>query len=232
VWVANHGESTVSRIDLAVNRVVATIQVGSGLGRLMAFDGAVWVTDDRDQLVWRIDPSTNRARSIDVGGRVSGAPAAGRGSIWVTVWHDARLVRIEPATGRVVARMRTLVQPLGVQFADGSLWIANSINGAGMVARVDPESQRILARFTLGRFPWFQSADEGDDGLWVADGVAGAAGEAWVNLSTSLSRIDAGTNEVAESMPIGGSPGGLAVGLGAVWVAGFNADTVWRIEPG
>jgi YVTN family beta-propeller protein len=127
VWVANHGESTVSRIDLAVNRGVATIQVGSGPGRLMAFDGAVWVTDDRDQLVWRIDPSTNRARSIDVGGRVSGAPAAGRGSIWVTVWDAARLVRIEPATGRVVARMRTLVQPLGVQFADGSLWIANSI---------------------------------------------------------------------------------------------------------
>ncbi|HEY3211172.1 MAG TPA: YncE family protein, partial [Actinomycetota bacterium] len=60
----------------------------------------------------------------------------------------------------------------------------------------------------------------------------GAAGEAWVNLSTSLSRIDAATNEVAEWMPIGGSPGGLAVGLGAVWVAGFNADTVWRIEPG
>ncbi|HEV8421500.1 MAG TPA: hypothetical protein VGR13_09115, partial [Actinomycetota bacterium] len=140
--------------------------------------------------------------------------------------------------------------------ADGSLWIANSLNGSGMVARVDPASQRILTSFSLGRFPWFQSADEGDDGLWVADGVAGKVyridlesdrvvaairvgdlpvslgtpGEAWVNLSSSLSRIDAGTNEVAESMPIGGSPGGVAVGLGAVWVAGFNADTVWRIE--
>jgi hypothetical protein len=32
-------------------------------------------------------------------------------------------------------------------------------------------------------------------------------------------------------MPIGGSPEGVAVGLGAVWVAGFNADTAWRIEP-
>lgn len=258
VWVANHGEGTVSRIDPAVDQVVATIRVGQGPGRLMAVGGAVWVTDDRDGLVWRIDPSTNRARSIDVGGRVSGAPAAGKGSIWVTVWDDARLVRIEPATGRVMARTHTLVQPLGVQFADGSLWIANSIDGAGKVTRVDPVSQRILATFILGRFPWFQSADEGGEGLWVADGVAGrvyridpksdrvvaaigvgdlpvsfgAPGEAWVNLSTSLSRIDAGTNQVAESMPIGGSPGGVAVGLGAVWVAGLNADTVWRIEPG
>jgi YVTN family beta-propeller protein len=59
----------------------------------------------------------------------------------------------------------------------------------------------------------------------------GVPGEAWVNLSSSLSRIDAGTNRVSESMPIGGSPGGVAVGMGAVWVAGFNADTVWRIEP-
>src|SRR5919204_1569848 len=59
IWVANKGDGSVSRIDPASDRVVASIQVG-GQPWGLAFDGAsIWVGNYERGSVARIDPATN-----------------------------------------------------------------------------------------------------------------------------------------------------------------------------
>ena len=43
VWVANRGDGTISRVDPATNRAIATIGGGAIPTRLTADSGAVWV---------------------------------------------------------------------------------------------------------------------------------------------------------------------------------------------
>jgi YVTN family beta-propeller protein len=44
VWVANSRDGTVSRIDPATSRVVATIHLGNSPRRIAVGAGKVWVT--------------------------------------------------------------------------------------------------------------------------------------------------------------------------------------------
>jgi YVTN family beta-propeller protein len=93
----NYGGSTVSRIDPATNKLVATIKLGaqapSGLG---IADGAVWVSAASDKAVFRIDPATNAVVGrIGVrGGNVS--LATGAGAVWVQSLDGNLITRIDP----------------------------------------------------------------------------------------------------------------------------------------
>lgn len=255
IWVANHADGSVSRIDPAANRVVAVVRVGRGPARLMCAFGSMWVLDDQDRRLWRVDPGTGRATGIRLGGRASGSPAVADGALWLTVWDGAALVRVDPATNRAQAVAGVAGAPTGVLFAQGSLWVASSRGGIGHVTRITPGSLRTEATILAGRLPWFQGTSAEDGAIWVADGYAGTVlridpatnqvvglsrvgqlpvasvlpGTVWVNLTGTVSRIDTGTNEVVETIRLGGSPGGVAVGFGSVWVAGSNDATVWRL---
>jgi virginiamycin B lyase len=90
VWTLNRGNggsaaggSTVTRVDPATNKVVATITVGDGLaaGEIAAGLGSVWISAPGVPLV-RIDPRTNRAvqRFTGDGG---GAVLIAHESLWV-----------------------------------------------------------------------------------------------------------------------------------------------------
>jgi YVTN family beta-propeller protein len=56
--------------------------------------------------------------------------------------------------------------------------------------------------------------------VWVADGNAGA-----------VSRINPSTRAVVETIPVGSSPSGIAVGSGAIWVTNNDNGTVSRVDP-
>jgi YVTN family beta-propeller protein len=61
--VANQGDGTVSRIDLASDRLVATVPVGDAANVVAAGRDAVWVggwSRQAGNTVSRIDPRTNR----------------------------------------------------------------------------------------------------------------------------------------------------------------------------
>ena len=97
VWVLN-GDGSVSRVDPATNKVVATIQLGgdTSAGDITAGAGAVWVSLPGAPIV-RLDPRTNRATQKFTGDG-GGAILVAHGSIWVsagprTTWRlDPRLV--------------------------------------------------------------------------------------------------------------------------------------------
>jgi YVTN family beta-propeller protein len=256
VWVTEHGDGTVSRIDPNTLRVVATIRVGSGPGHIATGFGAIWITDDKDKFLWRIDPRTNAAKRIAVGGRISCAPAIGMGRVWVAAWDPPRLVGIDPRTNRVVARIAVDPQPLGVQFAERSLWVASAEAG-GHVLRIDPRTGTVVRRIpTFSDWSWLQSGSVGNGSLWVANPFVQTitrldvrtgqviaiirvgylpvatftSGSLWVSDATgTLTRIDPATYRIVATIRVGTSLGGVAAGFGAIWVPSFSGDLVSRI---
>jgi YVTN family beta-propeller protein len=58
----------------------------------------------------------------------------------------------------------------------------------------------------------------------------GSAAEASVSPN-AVGVIDADSGEVVSEVPVGGAPGEVAAGLGAVWVTNANDNTVSRIDP-
>src|SRR4029453_13280046 len=64
-------------------------------------------------------------------------------------------------------------------------------------------------------------------------GIAAAPQGVWVSSGTGqLLLVDARTNTVTQSVPIGNGPQGVAFGGGAVWVANTPDGTVSRFDPG
>src|SRR5581483_5030131 len=72
-------------------------------------------------------------------------------------------------------------RPFSLAEAAGSLWIANFLSGT--VERLDPTTNRVIARIQVGGEPY---------------GLAAGGGSVWVgnNGSDSVARIDTATNQV------------------------------------
>ncbi len=86
--------------------------------------------------------------------------------------------------------------PTGIAFGDGSVWVANSLDGT--VSRIDPATNRVTATIPVG---------EGPDGIAVGSGAVWVSGE----FSEEIARIDPVENRVVERIPIANRPKGLAL---------------------
>ena len=94
--------------------------------------------------------------------------------------------------------------PTGIAFGDGSVWVANSLDGT--VSRIDPATNRVTATIPVG---------EGPDGIAVGSGAVWVSGE----FSEAIARIDPAENRVVERIPIANRPKGLALLEDQVWFA-------------
>ena len=96
VWTLNQGDGTISKVDAATKRVVATIDAripGHG-GEIAYGDGSVWATLIKTPLT-RVDARTNAilGQWFGIGGD---AVRFGHGSIWLTDYDHGRVWRIAP----------------------------------------------------------------------------------------------------------------------------------------
>ena len=125
VWVANSGESTVSRFDPTTleEGPLRTISVGSRPTGIAYGADAIWVANAGDDTVTRIDPSTYSTTTIPVGSEPV-AVAVGAGAVWVTNRGDRTVSRIDPATNEVVRTIEVENAPAGIAVADGFVWFA------------------------------------------------------------------------------------------------------------
>ncbi len=173
-----------------------------------------------------LDPSRVLAR-IPVG-RGPRRIAIGGGMVWVLNRTDRTVSRIDPGTNQVVgAPVRLDFDPWDMAVGEGAVWVASNGDNRVSVARIDPRTNKIVA--TIGGEPnvigSFIAAGMG--AVWVGNSDERAPG-----TGTSVSRIDPKTNQVVGApILVGGSPQGIVVGAGAVWVAGHNSSTVIRIDP-
>jgi YVTN family beta-propeller protein len=154
VWVANHHSGSVSRIDPHDNRVVATVPISTqiqvaGPKAITAAGGMVWVADAYTGAVVRVDPQRNRrVESIGGTGPACGGMATAGGSVWMASACDQGTVtRIDARTARPLAHIHVPGVALDVASGAGSIWATTT---SGMLLRIDPKTNRIVARRNLG----------------------------------------------------------------------------------
>ena len=248
-WVANAGEGTVSKVDLAKNRQVARIPVGDPKGlvgcatgsihqtphgdfRIRDCDlpkavavskGAVWAGKGDTQSLVRIDPVSDRVVATIPIGVEAWYIAASDGAVWVSDWRTNTVVRVDPAANRVVATIPDLPNgPTGVAIAPGGVWVASS--RADTLTRIDPATNRVSASVQTDLVPLPVLYAYGS--IWVRNEFREGNG--------TVQRIDPATARVVATIPVGPDIGrdgldGLADLDGGVWVAGLLLE---RIDPG
>jgi virginiamycin B lyase len=112
------------------------------------------------------------------------------------------------ATVSVPSQFRTL----GVASGDGAVW---ATDGTATLTRVDPSSQSVVASIPVPD----------------ADLVAAAGGSVWVVSSNSTAyRIDSQTNKIVARIRVAPDPTGIALGGGALWVAGRSGQSISRVS--
>ena len=120
VWVANSGDGTISRIDPAANRVVATIAVEANPTRLTADSGEIWVATQ--QALQRIDPATNQVVHTFPFRIGPGDLLAADGYLWVSL-DDGTVRRLNPADGQQLTSIPTASKGATLLASSrGSLW--------------------------------------------------------------------------------------------------------------
>jgi hypothetical protein len=131
-------------LDPTSLKVTRRIQLPARAHSITTGGGAVYVAFTTPHTtIERLDPSTGKASRTTVAGAVSLAKdralAFGAGSLWLD--DGANLFRLDPRT--LVPRQKTAAGDFtSVWFGDGSAWLANDNQGAG-VARVDPPTEKV-----------------------------------------------------------------------------------------
>jgi YVTN family beta-propeller protein len=131
LWVTNSADGTVSRIDIATNQVVATINVVPDGQAVTGVDGATQVD----------------------------AIAVGGGAVWVTALNSAQLVRIDPATNEVVARISLSAGVHELEYGGDALWGKGSFSNT--ILRIDPATNTVVASIPVpppGSFVYLNDA--------------------------------------------------------------------------
>jgi YVTN family beta-propeller protein len=197
-----------------------------GASSMTVADGKLWVRGSGT--VVRIDPASNAvvgkplrvpadAEAIAVGNRALWAARVAPGDLG-TPGNDA-VTRIDLATGRTVATVRVGRAPLDLAATPGAVWVTHSGGGGDSVARIDPETNRLVGRpVTTGASP--QSLAVGGGSLWVANHDA-----------ATVTRIDQASGKVLAAIPVPSEPHQVAYGAGAAWVGNWHDNSISRIDP-
>jgi virginiamycin B lyase len=149
VWVVNHDDGTLTRIDPETNQVITNIPLPAEPHRVAFGEGAAWVGNWHDNSISRVDPQTNQVvgEPIPIGYH-AGNIAAGYGNVWVT--SDYRgvdafpapfpehvvLVRIDPKTNKVVNTIPLGGHPVDVEVTEDAVWV--SVQNPDLVLRIRP----------------------------------------------------------------------------------------------
>jgi YVTN family beta-propeller protein len=124
VWVANSGDSTVSRHDPATldQGPLRVVSVGRRPSGIAYGADAVWVANAGDGTVTRLDPSTYSTSTIAVGAEPVAIAADGE-AVWVADARDGTVSRIDPATSEVVETITVGSAPAGIAVAGDLVWV-------------------------------------------------------------------------------------------------------------
>lgn len=216
------GQKSVAVTPIA-RRAVATLKIPGSADFLVADGEAVWTTNQgRVEKLQRDQPGPVATVSVP---DPCGAMEIGFGALWVANCQDASLYRIDLPAARVVAVIPTgLADPKGelsVAVGAGSVWLLT--DRAGVLSRIDPQTNRVTARILVA--PDSYAAVFGFGAVWITNTGANNSGNG------SVQRVDPGTNRVVATIQVGPAPRFLAAGEGGVWTLNQGDGSVSRIDP-
>jgi Tol biopolymer transport system component len=171
-------------------------------------------------------PSPESPRVSDVtlpGGLAASRIGIGAGGVWALASGETgsdTLVRIDPETGHSLASTPLDPDPWYVAAGGGAVWVG--FPRSGVIQQVDATTNEVTGRIALpGDGVGAIAAD--DEAVWV-EVLQYRSDRGQQNLA-SLVRIDPQTSEIVATIPLEGLSGyddEIAIGAGAVWVAGVN----------
>lgn len=213
IWVPNTGDGTVTKIDPASNRTVATYRIGNA--------------DPFYQTVCRPYGSIHSWMNTTFWVRRCDLPsslAVGNGLLWVTKNNTKEIVALDPNNGQLVAAIPVRVTPFEIKANDQALWVTSYEDNA--VIRIDVRSKTLVQTITELGGPSGLAVD--GDNVWIATSRSG-----------TVVRIDARTNQVVAAIPVPCSatcwsspfPLPVAVANGFVWVRNEGIGTMTKIDP-
>jgi len=228
-WTLNAGDQTISRIDLATQRVIRTFGASSVPTDVAAGYGSLWVLDAENRLT-RLDPDTGvRVEAIALpagtatGGRAGQAHLAlASGSFWA-INGNATISRVDTRTNDVVATIDGIAAT-AIAVGAGALWVIDRGGpqrgqAKGAIVRIDPRSDLVTRRISLA--------------AGTLNDLAVAAGAVWVTdpFAGVLWRVDPGPPTLTKTIAV--SPGSALVDADgrAVWVVNHLDDKVYEIDP-
>jgi DNA-binding SARP family transcriptional activator/ABC-type branched-subunit amino acid transport system substrate-binding protein/streptogramin lyase len=145
----------------------------------------------------------------------------------------AGALALDPASGDVVARVALGTAPSAVAVGEGSVWVVDADDRT--VSQIDAETRTLVRTFSTSATPTDVAVGAGS--VWIGNAPSGGN-----LLATSITRLDAETGLVVDTIDLGAPRGGLygvipglsrqhiAAAEDAVWV--INPDlTVSRIDP-
>jgi DNA-binding beta-propeller fold protein YncE len=257
VWVADRGDSFITRVDPESMEERGSVDVQPIPDSLAVHHnrGELWVTIMRENRVDRIDPAAEKVvQGIPVGEDPEGV-VVGHGAVWVANKGSGTVTRIdadgEPASQPVGA------EPIHLAVAEDRIWV--TVSGQGRLVELDAQTAE-----RTGRSIRVEGAPRGvafhEGLLWVAASqsdkvvvadpseqavvdsidvganpreVRAGEGGLWVTSADGgvVSKIDASSRTVEGTVRVEGRPHGLAVGEGYVWATSADAGVLTRIDP-
>lgn len=164
VWAVTKKASLV-HIDPMTNAIVGEIPAPLGAAALRGGFGSLWLTNASGD-VSRIDPASGSIVATLHAGSGAGFLAVGLGSVWVLNSGAATVTRIDPLTDAVVANIPVGSEPVdGGDIAVGGSFVWARVSDS-LVAKVDPSSNRTIARFGPASGSGSVGADA--NALWIS----------------------------------------------------------------
>lgn len=181
-------------------------------------EGALWVLYDGE--LARIDLSTNQvvARIHLADGLLGVDMDAGYGSVWVLHLDSPTVWRIDPTTNTVSATITWEGEffPSTLAVGAGAVWVnGDSMNG--VITRIDPATNEIVATIDVGEWPNQMLATE--EAVWITS-----------PSNPVLRRIDPVTNEVT-TIDLDCKTRSIAADESGIWVVCDYYPMVLRVDP-
>jgi sugar lactone lactonase YvrE len=206
IWLLDSSEQgLLYRFQPAAQAVVASIPVGLAAGsrrqNLAVTDTALWLAYPAEGTLRRIDPQTNQVvATFHVASGQLGPITASPTAVWTADPDAPRVLRLDPTTGAVAASIPLAITPTSLAFGAGALWVCGAQGGAAGLARIDPQSNQVVAQIDLGapqgaRCSWVQVLG---GALWVV------ALDPQTQRNDLLEHLDPATNRVLATIPLPG----------------------------
>ncbi len=183
----------------------------------------------RQNSVGVIDPSTNRVTDAVVGiGPTPGGLAVANGAVWVANRGDQTVARLSVHTHELERTIPVHGTPTGIAATDRAVWVTHGFQGT--LERIDTRYDQVAQRIGV------LSARAAQTSTIAGTVTVGprAMRTVWAAYSDStVVRVDTrgDRSRISAHGYAGYTPTGIAAGMGAVWVANYNANTVSRLDP-
>lgn len=213
--------NSVALVDPMSLEPVAAVPVGNTPTETAASVRWIWVINSNDGAgtIARIDARTRRVASTFSVGGTPKSLAAAFGSLWVGT-SEGRVVRVEPGTDLIEKGWTLPNAGESNAFAPdgGTGWLAAGPNAvwaasARTISRIDPATSRLTPKRSSAWGP-----------------MAYGFGSLWV-LGEELERLSPTTMRRIATVDLAGGLGGIATGVGSVWVTNDESGAVVRIDP-